>query len=201
MTRKGDWMQTFTGRQYWPLDPRANEVDPVDIAHHLSMMCRYCGAVERFYSVAEHTLGVTHVGLREAERRGFIRPQHFVRLLLLHDAPEAYCHDLIRPIKRCVTGYDVVEAANQTAIYERFAIDTMHGLEYLIKQADNAMLLAEQEWIMKPAPAKWNPVDVPDAMLADARRYMRCNQHLPWRKWRWWNKRELLRQMRRVGLV
>ena len=99
--RKGDWMQTFTGRQYWPLDPRADEVDPVDIAHHLSMICRYCGASTRFYSVAEHTLGVLYVGLREADRRlpAFARYSRLViAALLLHDAAEAYCHDLLRPI-------------------------------------------------------------------------------------------------------
>lgn len=38
--RKGDWMQTYTGRQFWPLDPHPDEIDIRDIAHALSMMCR-----------------------------------------------------------------------------------------------------------------------------------------------------------------
>ena len=204
--RKGDWMQTFTGRQYWPLDPRADEVDPVDIAHHLSMICRYCGASTRFYSVAEHTLGVLYVGLREADRRlpAFARYSRLViAALLLHDAAEAYCHDLIRPIKRSVVGYDEIEPLNMLAILQRFRLDPLdiHCFVELMKRADNAMLLAEQAALMKPAPAQWMPVVVPDAMVRDAARYLRLNRWMPWRKWRWWVKREMLRQMRRVGLV
>lgn len=200
--RKGDWMQTFTGRQYWPLDPRADEVDPVDIVHHLSMTCRYCGAVERFYSVAEHTLGVLHVGLREAQRRQWPGLGHIGQHLLLHDAAEAYCHDLIRPIKRSVTGYDEVEGLNHHVICERFDVDgVQHWLSRLIKQADNAMLLAEQAQLMKSPPASWAKVDVSVTMLTDAHLYLYRTRWQPWRKWRWWIKRAMLREMRRLGLV
>lgn len=51
---RGDWMQTYTGRRFYPLDPRPDEIDPEDIAHALSLLCRYGGHVDRFYSVAEH---------------------------------------------------------------------------------------------------------------------------------------------------
>ena len=54
--RKGGWIQTYTGRQFWPMDPRSHEVFIEDIAHSLSMMCRYAGHCERFYSVAEHSI-------------------------------------------------------------------------------------------------------------------------------------------------
>ena len=32
---RGDWMQTFTGRKFYPLSPQADEIDPVDIAHEI----------------------------------------------------------------------------------------------------------------------------------------------------------------------
>ena len=35
--RKGDFMQTFTARQFWPLDARTAEVHIEDIAHSLSL--------------------------------------------------------------------------------------------------------------------------------------------------------------------
>jgi hypothetical protein len=38
--RRGNWQQTFTGRQFWPLDPRPEEVCADDIAHALSLQCR-----------------------------------------------------------------------------------------------------------------------------------------------------------------
>ncbi len=56
MNGRGDWMQTATGRQFWPMDPRPHEVFIEDIAHALSMICRFGGHCRRFYSVAEHSV-------------------------------------------------------------------------------------------------------------------------------------------------
>ena len=202
MTRKGDWMQTASGRQYWPLDPRASEVDRGDIVHHLSMICRYCGACLRFYSVLEHSLGVLYVARRAALREG-AHPRsvrHVSRHAARHDSPEAYCHDLIRPIKRCVHGYAEVEAANFDAIAERFGlglVGTWAGA--IIKAADNAMLLAEQAALMAPAPAKWAAIDVPQEMLDDAHAWLRAARWRPWRRWRWWQKRAFLREWERLA--
>lgn len=55
------WIQTFTGRQFWPLDPRAEDVDIRDIAHALSMKCRYNGHCREFYSIADHSCRVAEV--------------------------------------------------------------------------------------------------------------------------------------------
>lgn len=52
--RKGDWILTFTGRRFYPLDPRPEDVCLEDIAHALSLICRYNGHSRFFYSVAEH---------------------------------------------------------------------------------------------------------------------------------------------------
>lgn len=41
--RRGDWIQTFTGQQFWPLDPLVEEVHLEDIAHALSNLCRFTG--------------------------------------------------------------------------------------------------------------------------------------------------------------
>jgi hypothetical protein len=177
--RRGEWMQTFSGRQYWPLDPRPEEVEIEDIAHHLSMMCRYCGACLQFWSVAEHSVGVLDVAEKEAARQN-AHPSsvlHLSRHALMHDGAEAYCHDLIRPIKRCVVGYHEVEARNSDAIALRFNLG-LPGIwaSKIIKDADNAMLLAEQGALMGPAPRKWAPLDVPEEMVADARRYIARNR-------------------------
>lgn len=87
--RVGDWIQTYTGGQFWPLDPREDEVRIEDIAHHLSMLCRYTGAVREFYSVAQHSVLVS-----------WIVPERHARDGLCHDFSEAYLIDLPRPIKR-----------------------------------------------------------------------------------------------------
>ena len=90
--RKGDWMTTFTGRQFWPLDPRPEEVCIEDIAHALANICRFGGHCKRFYSVAQHSILV-------ADLVAQVEPQ-FRLAALLHDAPEAYIGDMVRPLKR-----------------------------------------------------------------------------------------------------
>ena len=56
--RRGEWIQTFSGGRFWPLDPRPEDVYIGDIAHALSMKCRYAGHTTFFYSVAEHSVHV-----------------------------------------------------------------------------------------------------------------------------------------------
>lgn len=110
-TRKGDWMQTFTGRRFWPLDPRPDEICIEDIAHALSMQCRYAGHCLSFYSVAEHSVLLSqHVA------------EPFRRWALLHDASEAYLVDVPRPIKGDLSNYRAVEARVMAAICERFGL-------------------------------------------------------------------------------
>lgn len=95
--RRGDWMITFTGRRFWPLDPSADDVDFRDIGHALSLICRYGGHVRRFYSVAEHSALLARYFL-DREMVGA------ARWALIHDAPEAYVGDIIRPIKHELDG-------------------------------------------------------------------------------------------------
>lgn len=88
-----DWIHTFTGREFYPLQG-AGEIVVEDIAHALANQCRYSGHCERFYSVAEHSVRLAMVTYRRAH------DLQTTRAALLHDASEAYLHDLPRPLKR-----------------------------------------------------------------------------------------------------
>lgn len=70
----------------------AEEIDIHDIAHALSMKCRYSGHCPKFYSVAEHSVLVS--GWLACEGRDLITQLAG----LLHDAAEAYLVDLPGPI-------------------------------------------------------------------------------------------------------
>ena len=59
--RKGDWMQIFTGKKFWPLDPKSEEVDIKDIAHSLAFQCRFNGHSNYFYSIAQHSVIVSKI--------------------------------------------------------------------------------------------------------------------------------------------
>ena len=86
-----NWIQTFTGKRVFPLRPRAEDIDIRDIAHALSLKCRFGGHISSFYSVAQHSVAVSTC-------RWLTTPVE--RLWgLLHDAGEAYLPDIASPIK------------------------------------------------------------------------------------------------------
>lgn len=149
-----DWIQTFSGRQFFPLEPRVEDVCIEDIAHALSNLCRYAGHVECFYSVAQHSLLVSRVVPREHALRG-----------LLHDAAEAYMVDMPRPIKHSVgmEFYRAAESRLQSVIYAAFGLSPQEPP--CIKLADNQLLRTEQRDLMKPAPVAWQ--DTREGALQD----------------------------------
>lgn len=141
--RIGDWMQTYTGRAYWPMSPNAADVHLADIAHALSMLCRYGGHTRRFYSVAEHSVLVS-----------MVVPSEFALQGLMHDATEAYVSDVIRPLKQNLSNYAEIEQLNWLAIAERFGLPFTLAPE--VKHADNAVLLAERDALLDTPPIAWD---------------------------------------------
>ncbi len=139
MNRVGDWMQTYTGGAYWPLDPRPEEVHIEDIAHALSMICRYGGHVRDFYSVAEHSYHVSHM----------VPPEHALQGLL-HDATEAYLGDVIRPLKHHLGDYGAYERSTRIIIADSFGLDWHPPVE--VKAADNLACVWESRQLMRPSP-------------------------------------------------
>lgn len=135
--RRGHWMQTATGKQYWPIDPRPEDVCIEDIAHALGMICRYGGHCLDFYSVAEHSVYVSQ-----------LVPQEHALVALLHDAAEAYCCDIPRPLKIDLLGYKEIEERNWRAICDAFALNP--ELPQCVHDADVAMLFAERKAVMAP---------------------------------------------------
>jgi 5'-nucleotidase len=133
------WMWTYSGKQYWPLDPRVEDVCIGDIAHGLSLLCRYAGQTNWFYSVAEHSILVSLMVPPELALEG-----------LLHDATEAYLSDVVRPFKKGLLDYKHWERHNDQVIRERFRLPFAE--HPLVKQADNNILHTEYRALMKPFP-------------------------------------------------
>lgn len=170
--RKGDWIQTVSGRQYWPLDPRPEEIEIGDVAHALGMLCRFTGHCLRFYSVAEHSVHVFAVVRAHFQRMDDTyeadKYRRQERTALLHDGPEFALNDIARPVKRSITGYADIEEDNWVAFADRFNLTMGPTVGEIIKLADSAVLLAEQAALMVAPPAPWAPIIVPAPMLADA---------------------------------
>lgn len=143
MRSRGDWMQTATGRAFYPLDPQPEEIHIEDIAAALSKLCRYGGHSRRFYSVAEHCVHIADSA-----------PDQLKLQALLHDSPEAFAQDIIRPIKPHLPGYAPIEARLARAIGTRFGV-TLDPLSAEVKRLDNAILADERDQAMATPPQDW----------------------------------------------
>lgn len=135
---RGDWMQTYSGKRYFPMDPRPEDIDPVDIAHALSLLCRYGGHIDRFYSVAEHCVKLSYTV-----------PPELALQALLHDATEAYVVDVPRPVKRYLADYRMVEDKVWKAIAIHFGVPV--ELDMAVKEHDTRILLNERQVLMRNA--------------------------------------------------
>lgn len=128
------WMGTSTGRKFWPLEPRAEDVDVADVVRGLAMTCRYGGQVKRWYSVAEHCVIVSrHVD------------QRFAREALFHDCAEAYIGDMIRPLKHqaAMKPFRDAEAKIEAAVFESLGLAWTDESHASVKDVDNAILVDE----------------------------------------------------------
>lgn len=141
--RHGDFMQTYTGRKFFPMDPKPNEVCIRDIAHSLSLQCRYAGHCRRFYSVAEHCVHIARwlVGIdRSAALFG-----------LLHDASEAFLIDVPRPVKPFLSGYRDAEAKVMAAVCQRFGLPL--EMPAAVHEADERIIADE---LVNLVPMSWH---------------------------------------------
>lgn len=132
------FIATYTGKKFFLLAPRLEDVDIIDIAHALSLQCRWTGHCKFHYSVAQHSYYCSFLG---PDTEAFDR--------LMHDASEAYISDLNRPLKHYTeagVAYVRQEAIIQKVIAERFGFSAIEPPS--VKLADNSMLYAEKAQIM-----------------------------------------------------
>lgn len=155
--RAGDWIETFKGVRFYPLDPRPEEILPEDIAHALSQICRFTGHTKHFYSVGQHSLLCAEYALRKKHGPA-------IQLMaLLHDASEAYIQDISRPVKPHLMNYIDIESKLQAAIYNKFGLQhDNHIRQHEVKLIDDALLNMEARALMPIA--DWT-IDVDDMGL------------------------------------
>ncbi|AEI71077.1 hydrolase [EBPR siphovirus 2] len=142
--RIGDWIATASGGWFWPLDPRPEEIHIVDIAHHLSMQCRYAGAVRWFYSTAEHSVLLSHA----------VDPEHALAALL-HDGGETYLPDMVRPTKRQFPAYTAAEERIRKMIFVKYGLAP--ELPAQVKEFDDRICADEKAALLPNIPWNHNP--------------------------------------------
>lgn len=153
--KKTDYfLTTYSGARFYPTRPASTEFRTQDIAHALSLICRFAGHVSNFYSVAQHSVHVSEL----------VEPRNALRALL-HDASEAYLVDLPTGVKYApgMEGYRALEARTMDCLLHSFGfLDTREPPQ--VKRADLLVLRAEAKHFgfLKP---DWSVYDLPDIGL------------------------------------
>jgi uncharacterized protein len=127
----GHWITTLHVKKFHYLDPQPDEIDIRDIAHALSMTCRFGGHCSKYYSVAEHSVRMAWAMVGKNN----------VLSTLLHDAAEAYIPDIPKPIKEDYPQWKDMEIVIEEAILTKF--DAFGGDWEAIKVLDSNICLAE----------------------------------------------------------
>ncbi len=135
-------IMTASGRMIDPFRPRPESICIHDICHQLSKKCRFSGACDPYYSVAEHCVRCARIVMEWGNSR------RVGLQALLHDAAEAYLVDVPSPIKRRddMLAYRAAETELQYAIFRRFRVPDREF--YCVKAADGIMLATESRDLM-----------------------------------------------------
>lgn len=132
---KDGFIKTNQGITISLLKPELANIDILDIANALSKICRFGGNINEFYSVAQHSVLVTHLA-----------PKDLKKAALLHDAAEAYLGDVVKPLKHIISDlYTPIEQQFEAVIFERFNVP-IDQLEQ-IKQYDKLALEYEADYL------------------------------------------------------
>lgn len=147
------FIRTHSGKNFYPLDARPEDVRIEDIAHSLSHQCRWAGHTSRFYSVALHAIHVSMMLPREHAFAG-----------LNHDNQEAFMCDLPAPVKRGMPEYSAHEDRLAEVIGNALGYQFPFSAE--VKRADAAALYLESQYffsfereipnVTPPRQSSWN---------------------------------------------
>lgn len=129
---EGTWIRTYTGKKVYPLNPEIETININDIAHALSLICRYVGHVSDHYSVAQHSYIISKYLNYDII---------LAKWGLLHDAPEAYICDIPRPIKPHFPGYAEIETRHEKLIAQKFNLP--YPIPSKVKEIDMRILKTE----------------------------------------------------------
>lgn len=147
------WMRVHSGLKVTVPAIRARDVRITDIANSLARLARYNGHTEGFITVGGHSLMVCEAVIEMG------RPDLALEALM-HDAPEAYMGDLVRPLKHLEGFGEVFQAAEHEVMT---VIAEVFGLQYpfdpIIHEADDKVLAFEME-NLRDNPEHWDDIRI-----------------------------------------
>lgn len=145
----GYHIETYTGAFLDLISPSPANIRLLDIAHGLAHTCRGAGQTRRFFSVAEHAVLVS----RRLRELGC--PPQKVLAGLHHDDPEAYIHDITKPLKEFLGAYARVERRMWEAISAALDLGHCDIADEAVKDADVWALGAENHHLRLSRGSTW----------------------------------------------
>ena len=148
---RGPYITTLSNSQFFIEECNVADIPIIDVAHSLSMKCRFNGHLNHFYSVAEHSVFVSRLVPEEDALWG-----------LLHDASEAFLPDVPRPFKGLFPGFKEYEDRILQAFAEVY--DLPWPVPESVKEVDKHIIAAEAQ-LFYPNPPEWvknyEPMKIP----------------------------------------
>jgi hypothetical protein len=147
--RKGGSIQTASGVIFYPLDPKIEDIELVDVVHALSHKARFTGHTRKFYSTCEHSVRVS----RHLESKGASIMDQYIGLH--HDDSDAYLPDVPTPLKVLpeFSWFRELEKNIEALCYKKFGcVVTDYSV---IKNSDIILLLTEKRDLMPKKNGNW----------------------------------------------
>jgi hypothetical protein len=136
---KYDWMQTYSGKRFYPYHPKEEDICLIDIAHSLAYTGRFSGHCKTFYSVAQHSVLMSYMcGIQG----------------LMHDSAEAYVTDIPRPVKIGIPIAKEIEDNILKVIFKKYNIP--FPLTKEVKDLDSRFCVTEGEQLLIGGVTNWD---------------------------------------------
>ena len=133
-----DWISTYSGNKL-DIESDTPIITIKDIAHGLSLTCRFVGMCREFYSVAMHSIFLSNILFNETGRNDY------ALVALMHDAAEFVFGDIPTPIKKVMPEYERYHDLFLKNIFKKFNIN--FDLLKEINKFDKMLALTEAEYL------------------------------------------------------
>ena len=132
-----------------PVNPTPDDIRLQDIIRGLSTEYRFGGHTLHPYTVAQHSVLLSE-----------LVPEEYRLVALLHDASEAYLHDMVRPYKDEMPEYRCLEDRFMRCVGEKFGFDW--PIPEVVSEMDEMLYVVERE-TLQPGHGLWTESTRPPA--------------------------------------
>ena len=148
----------LSGKKVHLFEPRPEEIDVRDMARGLSRISRYAGQTNKPYWVADHSVLVARIFIKQGELI-------LAKQGLFHDGAEYLYLDMPHPLKYMpeMLSYKKLEKNGQRVIYRAFGLDENEAPE--VKALDNLLVNNEKRDLRPHLPLPENVEFFPDLVI------------------------------------